>query len=483
MRFMLTEALQPGMRVGRDIIFGKNASMLYKGTLLTEKYITRLRNGGYYGVYVTDPFSEEVEYGESVDQRLYQKGVEAVEAENIGSIMDVAAQIVSNLLKEEEVALDLFDLRSYDTYTFFHSMNVAVCSAAVGRKLELTEEDLNILCLAALTHDFGKRRVPKEIINKRGKLTDAEYEEVKKHPSYTYDMLYQNPNIPAKVRQAVLCHHENENGSGYPFGKAGDEIPLFAKIIHAVDVYDALTSKRSYKEPYPAANAFEYLIGGKNILFDEKIVDTMLTVIPMYPPGTEVLLSNGEKALVVAHSAEPDRPIIKVFETGVLVNLEIDSHYMDIYVVKSGAVLTDYVNKVEQLNENRGAKNWKRETIMVVDDSAMSLASVEKILGEEYHVCTFTSGVDAICYIKENGSPDLIIMDIEMPGLNGMDTIRALEKRGNLSAPFIFFTATCDREVVILCKELGAVDYIVKPVRPVYLAERVAIALKRYRDV
>ena len=480
MRFMLVESLEAGMKLGRDIIFGKEAFMLHKGMPLTETYIKRLKNGGYYGVYVSDTFSEDVKYEESIDQRLFLKGVAAVEAEDIGSIMNVATQIISEITSKEKVGLDLYDLRAFDEYTFYHSVNVAIYSVVVGKRLKLSEEELNTLALAALTHDLGKKKIPEGILNKPGRLTDEEFEEIKKHPKYAYEFLYNKPGISSNIRQTVMCHHENENGSGYPYGKSGDEIPYLARIIHAVDVYDALTSKRSYKEPYAPADAFEYLIGGKNILFNEKIVDTMLQVIPMYMPGTEVLLSNDERALVVEHSADAKRPIIKLFDGGKLINLELDSDYEEVFIVKSGVILEDSAKSVETLNENRGSQNAPKETIIVVDDSLMSLISARRALEGEYNVCTMSSGVDAICYIKDHGYPDLIIMDIEMPGLNGIDTIKTLQKNNDLSVPVMFFTSTCSKEVVMKCKELGAVDYILKPIQPVYLLERAGRALKKY---
>lgn len=479
MRFILTTSLEPGMILGRDLVFGKDAFMLCKGIGLTENYIQRLNAAGYYGVYIVDHFSKDVQYDEAVDERLFQKSVEAVEAEDIGSMMELSTKLVSDITAKEHVGLDLYDLRSYDEYTYHHSVNVAIYSVAVGKKLGLSEEDLKMLCLASLTHDLGKLQIPEEILNKPGKLTDKEYDQIKMHPKYAFDRLQGVSNVPAKVRQAVLCHHENENGWGYPLGKSKNEIPYLAKIIHAVDVYDALTSRRSYKEPYASVEAFEYLKSGKNILFDESIVDAIFHVIPLYLPGTEVVLSSGEHALVVGHSANPKRPIIKLFENEKLVNLEMSLEYRDKFIVKSGMFIQEKQERVTTLNENRGENKAFKEVIMVVDDSYMTRMNAKRILEKEYQVETFQSGVEAICYIQEHKEPDLIIMDLEMPGLNGIDTIKTLRKNGHNSAPFIIFTSTCNRDTVIMCKELGAVDFIVKPVQPVYLLERVSVALKK----
>lgn len=477
MRFVLTDNLEPGMMLARDIYFGKEAYMLHKGMILTNTFIMRFKNAGYYGVYITDKFSADIEYEEAIDQKLFQKGVEAVESEDIGSLLDVATQLVRELTSKDNVGLDLYDLRSYDEYTYHHSVNVAIYSVVVGKRLGLSTEELNNLSIAALTHDLGKQKIPEKIINKPGKLTDEEYEKIKMHPKYSFDILYGDLSIPSVVRQAVLCHHENENGTGYPMGKSGDEIPFLAKILHAVDVYDALTSKRSYKDPYSSAETFEYLMGGKNILFDEKIVDALLMVIPMYMLGTEIELSNGEKALVVAHDSNPLRPVIKIFDSEKLVNLDSDKEYSEVFIVKSGLTVENRNQKVDKSNQTKWENKAGRETIMVVDDSYLTCMTARKVLEREYNVETFFSGLEALGYIQECGCPDLIIMDIEMPGMNGIDTIKMFQKNTNITAPIVFFTSTCDKDMVIKCKNLGAIDYILKPVKPVYLLERINIAL------
>ncbi len=482
MRFVLSEELEEGMMIAREIIMGKHSTMLRKGTVLTPTIIHRLQIGGYFGVYVNDSFSQDVVYGESIDPELFQKGVEAVEEEDVGALVNVASSIVDEISDQDKLGLDLYDLRSYDNYTYHHSVNVAVYSVVVGKKMGLSKEELSDLCMAAISHDLGKTEVDPEIINKKGSLTDEEFAEIKKHPQYSYDILYKRNDVPATVRQAVLCHHENENGSGYPLGLVKDDIPLMAKIIHGVDVYDALTSKRSYKEPYSPAEAFEYLKGGAGILFDENVVTAMEAAIPIYPPGTDVVLSNGEKALVVAHTSDNYRPIVKLYSNSKLVNLKLSKDYQFVVIVKSGPNLVETTGAVDILNDKRGVAALVRDRIIVVDDSSMILMSVKKMLQDKYDIITFGSAIEALNYMRDHGFPELVIMDIEMPGMNGVEAIRKL-KGMDYKGPVIVFTVSCDRGTVLECKALGATDYIVKPAQPVYLQERVALALKKYIEV
>lgn len=482
MRFVPVEELKPGMKLGRRIINRVSTSMLEKGVELSDVNIERLKSNGYLGAYIADAFSEDIEIQETVQEKNVMDGIDAVANADVGSIIDVASELVSDISALDRISVDLLDLRSFDDYTYHHSVNVAVYAAAVATRMGLFEEQIQEITVAALCHDLGKARIPTEIINKKDRLTDEEFAEIKNHPRYGFDMLYDNPRISSVVRQAVICHHENENGSGYPLGKTGDEIPLYAKIIHAVDVYDALTSRRPYKEPYAPVDALEYLTGGIDILFDRNVVDIMLKVIPAYPPGMDIGLSNGEKAVVIAHTSDGRRPKIKIYDTAKEVDLSSDPDYRQVFITASGILMQENSEGVETLNEDRMKPKQKEINIVVVDDSAIALKQAQSILGDEYKVTLLESGMACLNYIKVKGEPDLLIMDIDMPVMNGVVTVEKLRESGYRHLNVIFLTAIANREVVLRCNKAGASDYILKPVNPIYLKERVKIALDNNLD-
>lgn len=488
MRFIPVNSLLPGMIMARDVISNHSAAyMLKKGVALNEKAIEFLNSQGYMGVYISDRSSMDVELEEIVDQQLIRKGLEAVEKENVGSILNIATDIVAQITSKKDMSVDLFDLRSYDDYTFHHSVNVGVFAVAVGRRMGLKDEELKLLSVAGICHDLGKSKIDKNIINKPGKLTDEEYAEIKNHPLFSFRILGEHSDVPALVKQAVLFHHENENGSGYPYGKEGGEIPIFAKIIHAVDVYDALTSKRPYKDPFAPADALGYLDSGRGILFDDKVVDVLYEVIPAYPPGIDVVLSNGEVALVVAHTKNALRPRVKLSSTGVVIDLDTNPAYSDITIVKSGIMPVDYVGDIDMLNEDRQAVKEiksKAETVVLVDDNYLILKSTADVLSEDYNVLTFQSGLEAIqFFMNPNNHADLLISDIEMPVMNGIALVRNLKKRPEFKIPVIFLTCIADKQTIIRCREVGANDFILKPANPAYLKDRVALALNYVREV
>ena len=482
MRFVAVDDLQPGMKLGRKIINRVSTSMLEKGIVLSVVNIERLKTNGYLGAYIADPFSEDIDIQETVHEKNIQEGLLAVEQADVGSITDVAIELVRDISGLDRISVDLLDLRSFDDYTYHHCVNVAVYATAVATRMGLPEEQIQEVAVAALCHDLGKSKIDPAIINKKGRLDDDEFEEIKRHPRYGYDMLYSNVMISSMVRQAVICHHENENGSGYPLGKMGDEIPLYAKIIHAVDVYDALTSRRPYKEPYAPVDALEYIIGGVDILFDKKVVDVMLNVIPAYPPGMDVGLSNGERAVVVAHTAEARRPRIKLYRNGEEVDMSLEPGYRGIFITSSGILMTENFGGVEKLNEDRIVVKQAPKNILVVDDSLIALKQTQAALGNEYNVTLLESGVACLNYIKAKGAPDLLIMDIDMPMMSGVVTVERLRAQGYQDLKVIFLTAIANRETVIRCNKAGAKDYILKPVNPVYLRERVKIALDKNLD-
>ncbi len=477
MNFIPANKLTPDMILARDIICNNGSHILKKGVRLTNEYITYLIGKGYMGAYVENPGSEDILVEESVSRETILNGIQAVEEQDIKGMIRSAHEIVYELTRRESISVDIMDLRSYDDYTYHHSVNVAIYSVAVGQYLGMPEDKLIHLCEAGLYHDLGKQRIPIDIINKPGRLSDEEFKEIKNHPKYSFDILFNEPEVPASVRQAVLCHHENENGSGYPNGLEGSQIPIMGKILHAVDVFDALISRRPYKKPYTSVEAFEYMTGGKDILFDKTVVEAMKKVIPAYPIATEVRLSNGKNAVVVEHTGDPLRPIVKIVELYLYLDLSAEKN-KDLFIESGGTYNINDSRAVQNLNEDRMKIREKPVEIMIVDDSAVSLQGTGKILTEAgYKVISLQSGMAALNYLKEKKPPDLILMDVDMPKMSGIQTVSNMRKHGFPDLPVIFLTAMSDKDTVVNCISVKAKDYIIKPALPTYLLTRVAIAL------
>lgn len=349
MRYINIEKVESGMVLAKEVFDDDGRVLLAANTILTKEYIIRLSIRGYQGVYIEDELSRGIQIDEVISIELRNEGAKAVKEGNIDSLKSIAKDIVSQLLeKDKSISLDIKDLRTYDNYTYKHSVNVAVISTIIGIYLSYDEESLYELCLAALMHDIGKTKIDPGIINKPGRLSMMEYRIVQEHARYSYDILDENYLISARTKQAVLHHHENEDGTGYPDRLVGDEIPPYAKIIHVADVYDALTSKRPYKKPYALSEAIEYLMGGSNVLFDRNAVEAFLEAVPVYAKGIDVLMTNGERAIVVSNTSNPLRPIVRLVDSGKDIDLSNDKDYISVTIAPHTVVENDFTSVYER---------------------------------------------------------------------------------------------------------------------------------------
>jgi len=159
-----------------------------------------------------------------------------------------------------------------DEQTSNHCERVAYNAVLLGKELGLNESEQSLLYWSGLLHDVGKIGVKEEILLKRGKLTEEEFEQVKKHAEIGYDLIKSLSNRLYPVAEGVRSHHEKWDGSGYPAGKKGKDIPLFGRIIAIVDVFEALTSERPYKDSWDPEDALDYIISYKGIYFDPELV-------------------------------------------------------------------------------------------------------------------------------------------------------------------------------------------------------------------
>ncbi len=182
--------------------------------------------------------------------------------------------MVDYILQEGRAARSLLTIAIHEYYTYTHSVNVAAVGTLFAKELGFKDEDLKHFCAGILLHNIGKTRINTDILNKKGKLTKEEFEEIKKHQEYGADVLDETSTEFKEERIVTLQHHENDDGSGYPYGLKKDEIHPCGKISRIIDVYDALTSTRSYKD---ALRPFASLLEMKdNMLncFDKKQVST-----------------------------------------------------------------------------------------------------------------------------------------------------------------------------------------------------------------
>ena len=236
-----------------------------------------------------------------------------------------------SLVSPKQTTLDVFDMlhnmRQVNDSTYAHSLNVAIISRIIGKWLHFSNEELDTLTLAGLLHDIGKTKIPDEVLNKDGKLTDEEFQMIRNHPKYGYDILKSQP-LNSHIKKAALMHHERCDGSGYPMGLTMEEIDDYALIIAIADVYDAMTAARSYRAPLCPFEVIAELEKDGLQKYKPKYILTFLENIANAYQNNRVMLSDGTSArIVLLNHRRLSKPLVQL-DDGACIDLEKSPLYI-----------------------------------------------------------------------------------------------------------------------------------------------------------
>lgn len=242
-------------------------------------------------------------------KQLFAEGASTKE---ISSTSAELSQDISNTVLSAGVNANICiqDLRVTDEYTYQHSVDVGVLAAQLAKRLGWNRERISMAAQSGILHDIGKKHVPLEILNKPGRLTDDEFAIMKLHPVYAYKELSGIREMANEIKLGAFEHHEKINGKGYPRGLSGNQISEIAQVLAIADVYDALTSKRAYKDGMSSARAvgiMSEMMDG----FNTKFFTVFLNCITLYPIGSHVICTDGLSYRVDRHTpGYPSRPVI-----------------------------------------------------------------------------------------------------------------------------------------------------------------------------
>lgn len=348
----------PGMYIDTEIYIKINNTyvLFCKNLIIDESIIQKMKSrieSSDYDVYVSEEHYEEIRRQSadfekienieniidvsddlSVELRRLEK---QAEMDSFTSISQDTKTLLTNIVNSSTLQTEVFDgvvrnisekvynsdvsiilqcinnIKERGDYLYTHSTNVGTLNGFIGKWLDMSTEDIDKLIRTGLVHDIGKLRVPSEIMNKPARLTDSEFEIVKGHSTHSYNILTESGMTDSQILNGVLYHHERNNGTGYPKGLQGRQIPLFAKITALSDVYDAMISKRPYKEAHSPFEILAEFSRSRYSDLDIHIVSTFLANIPQHFIGKRAVLSDGRSARIThLNPNDFEYPIVNV---------------------------------------------------------------------------------------------------------------------------------------------------------------------------
>jgi HD-GYP domain-containing protein (c-di-GMP phosphodiesterase class II) len=217
-------------------------------------------------------------------------------------IKQAVEPMINSVIRSPNACIWLVRMKKQDNYIYEHSLGTSIWAVALGRQFGLPRADLRSLAIGGLLFDIGKLQLDSTMLKSNRRLTSKESWVMKKHVEVGFKLLQDGGMTNRDVLDMVTYHHERYNGTGYPQGLVGDEIPVFGRIAAIVDCYDAITSNRIYASALSPSLAIKQLYNWKNVYFQAEIVEEFIQAIGIYPAGTLVQLTSGEVAIVVAAS-------------------------------------------------------------------------------------------------------------------------------------------------------------------------------------
>jgi HD-GYP domain-containing protein (c-di-GMP phosphodiesterase class II) len=234
---------------------------------------------------------------------------------NLTPVIEITNQTIDTVFKNPDALACVINIRKKDEYLLEHSVSVSVLMTIFARFLKIDKKIIQLLSVGAFLHDVGKINIPESILNKPGKLTDAEFTVMKSHVNHSINIIESTPGISKLSLEVAALHHEKLDGTGYPFNIPKEKISSHGRMIAICDIFDALTANRCYKDGYSHLKSFSILrsLAQKKHL-DQRLVDLFIKCMGVYPVGSLVELSSNKLAIVESkNDGDPTNPKVRSF--------------------------------------------------------------------------------------------------------------------------------------------------------------------------
>lgn len=261
----------------KEMLVRKNINKLFIGEKDKKKYSEYLESN-LKNILADDRIQpkEKAQIVYSTATNMLQDVFKEPRFKNIERSKTFAYNMIDYILRDGKAAYNLLKITSHDYYTYTHSVNVATIGSLFAKSMGLSEKDMKTFCTGMLLHDLGKTRIHTDILNKKGALTDEEFAEIRKHPEMGVAILRESGDCLNEEYSIIMQHHENCDGSGYPFGLKKDEIHYSSRIVRIVDIYDALTTQRAYSGPQKPFNSLKVMMGEMHNAVDHAMLKSFI---------------------------------------------------------------------------------------------------------------------------------------------------------------------------------------------------------------
>ncbi|MGM7702709.1 HD-GYP domain-containing protein [Pseudalkalibacillus sp. Hm43] len=326
--------LHEGICLASNVYSKKGILLLKQGTVLTQAQIDMLDKHEWF--YEGEPLPSVGRSSEIIPatiinsddppiQQAYDQAVTSIKKlftniqtnlkNKVNIVFNQFSSVLEEVLEDEDQAISLiYDVKDHDEVTYRHSMNVGLVAGVIGKVLKLPEEQIFLLGKMGILHDIGKTKIKNDILKKPERLSDEEYETIKLHTRYGYEILSEIPNLNPLVAIGALAHHERLDGTGYPDGRTADDLPYLVQILAVADIYDAICTERDYHEGRSSFVAIEQLVKEAEMgRLNQAVVKEFVRYLMKQYVGRNVLLNSQKNAVITFIPYEqPHRPLLKI---------------------------------------------------------------------------------------------------------------------------------------------------------------------------